>query len=70
MRKKCPNCGNPFFEKVAFRSEITVITPSNEICLFETEDGEKLMFFHIDGGTLTGELPEQDQDKDKERTRS
>lgn len=49
-RDRCPNCGQKFMEKIKFTPGITIWRETDEICLYETDDGEKLMFLHLDGG--------------------
>lgn len=50
----CPNCGSPYMEKIAFTHGISIWRETDEICLFEREDGTQLLFLHLNGGDGTG----------------
>lgn len=58
MSETCPNCGNPFLAKTLFRGGVTLLTPSDEICLNITDNGDREMYFHIDGGDGSSQLEE------------
>lgn len=45
----CPNCGNPYLEKIEFTSGITIWRETDEICL-HTTDGADILYLHLDGG--------------------